>query len=389
VRSFQHVEPPLRLYQGADSLRFLGRELERAGSRRAVILCGGTMSRDAALMELVRKATGERLAGVYPGVQAHSPVPAVEAAARELRRLEADAVIAIGGGSAVVTARAASILLAEAGDLASLSTSRDARGELRSPKLLAPKLPQLVIATTPNTAMTRVGSAVLDPVTGERRALFDPKTRAQALFIHPAFALSAPRELAVNASLNTFAFALEGLTSLTQDPMADAQLIHGLRLLVRALPDLELANSAEARGELLVGAVLCGQGSNATGAGLVTTLGHAIGTRHHVDNGIAMTIVLPHALRFNAEAIQPGLVKIATALDLPASDEAALLDAVLGAIAVFFGRVGVPSRLRDVGVPREALPGIAETGMDDWFLRGNPRSVENAAQLLDLLEEAW
>ena len=69
MRSLQHVEPPLRLYQGADCLRFLTRELERAGSRRAVVVCGGTMSRDARLMELVRSATGERLAGVYPGVK--------------------------------------------------------------------------------------------------------------------------------------------------------------------------------------------------------------------------------------------------------------------------------------------------------------------------------
>ena len=389
MRSLQHVEPPLRLYQGADCLRFLTRELERAGSRRAVVVCGGTMSRDARLMELVRSATGERLAGVYPGVKAHSPAPAVVEAAAELRRLEADAVIAIGGGSAVVTARAASILLAEAGDLASLSTSRDAKGELRSPKLLAPKLPQFVIATTPNTAMTRVGSAVLDLVAGERRALFDPKTRAQALFIHPDFALSAPRELAVNAALNTFAFAVEGLMSRADDPLADAQLIHGLRLLQHAICAPDLEGSAELRGELLMAAVLCGQGSNATGAGLVTTLGHAIGTRHHMDNGIAMSIVLPHALRFNADEIRLDLIKIAHALDLRSTEDKALLATVIGEVSTIFKRLGIPRRLRDAGVSRESLPGIAQASMNDWFLRGNPRKVEDVLQLLGVLEDAW
>ena len=202
MRSFQHASPPLRVFQGPDSLRFLGRELERLGSRRAVVMCGRSMSRDDALLGQVLTVMGDRCAGVFPGVKAHSPAPAVEDAARELRRLEADAVVAIGGGSATVTARAASILLAEEGDLASLATSVDSQGRLRSPKLLAPKIPQLVIPTTPTTAVVRAGSAVLDPVAGERRALFDPKTRAQAIFIHPDFAASAPQELVVGSALN-------------------------------------------------------------------------------------------------------------------------------------------------------------------------------------------
>src|SRR5262245_6420086 len=134
--------------------------------------------------------THERCAGVFSGVRAHSPAPAVAEAAQHLRRLEADAVVAVGGGSAIVTARAASILLAEKGELASLSTAMDEHGSLRSPKLAAPKLPQLIIPTTPTTAMVKAGSAVSDPEAGVRRALFDPKTRAQSIFIHPDFVRS-------------------------------------------------------------------------------------------------------------------------------------------------------------------------------------------------------
>ena len=57
--------------------------------------------------------------------------------------------------------------------------------KLHSPKLLAPKLPQFIVPTTPTTAMVKAGSAVFDPATGERLALFDPKTRAHAIFIDP------------------------------------------------------------------------------------------------------------------------------------------------------------------------------------------------------------
>jgi alcohol dehydrogenase class IV len=384
MRSFQHASPALRVFQGPDSLRFVGRELERLGSRRAVVMCGRSLSREGALLGQVLTVMADRCAGVFPGVKAHSPAPAVEEAARDLRRLGADAVVAIGGGSATVTARAATILLAEQGDLASLATSVDAQGRLRSPKLLASKIPQIVIPTTPTTAVVRAGSAVFDPVVGERRALFDPKTRAQAIFIHPDFCASAPQDLVVGSALNTFAFVLEGLLSPSADPIADALLMHGLRLTARILPDPALATDAALRCDLVLAAVIGGQGSNATGAGIVTTLGHVIGARHGVENGVANIIVLPHALRFNGEAAAPGLAKVATALGV-APD----VDAVIAGVDRMLAPLGLPRRLRDVGVPQDALADMAKLGMADWFLRGNARPVRDVSELLQVLQEAW
>jgi alcohol dehydrogenase len=128
MQSFQHIAPPLRLFSGADCLALLGREPDRLQCRRAVIVCGSTLGRDGSPLDQVRSALDERCAGVFSGVRAHSPVPAVEAAALELRRLEADAVIAVGGGSAIVTARAASILLAGKADPRAICTTRDERG---------------------------------------------------------------------------------------------------------------------------------------------------------------------------------------------------------------------------------------------------------------------
>lgn len=378
VPSFQHITAPLRLFSGSESLDRLGRELERLNSRRALIFCGASIAREGSPLHLVRSALGDRCAGVFAGVRAHSPLPAVEAAARELKRLEADAVIPVGGGSAIVTARAASVLVAENGDAKSLSTSRDASGELRSPKLLAPKLPQLVVPTTPTTATAKAGSAVFDPAAGERLALFDPKTRAQSIFIHPELVKSAPRGLVVSASLNTLALASEGLMSRAGDPISDALLMHALRLLALHLGGQDLDDPL-VRSEMVLAAVMCGQGTDHTGAGITTVLGHAIGARFHVENGVANAIVLPHALRFNADATRPGLKKIAAALGAE----------VIPAVEGIFRKLEIPLRLRDVGVPREALSGIAASAMGDWFLRGNPRPVHSATELQTVLEAAW
>jgi alcohol dehydrogenase class IV len=397
MASFQHIAPPLRLFHGPESLGQLGRELDRVNSKRAVIVCGASLARQDTLLDVVRGAMGDRCAGMFTGVRAHSPVPSVAAAAAELKRLQADAVVVVGGGSAIVTARAAGILAAENRDVRKLCTTRDGQGELRSPKLLAPKLPQLVIPTTPTTAAVKAGSAVFDPREGQRLALFDPKTRAHAVFIDPRMLQSAPRALVASAGLNTFATAVEGLMSRSGNPLADALLMHAVRLLgqrLSALARYDLArhddtrhDDATVRGELVLAAVLCGQGTDHTGAGITTVLGHAIGARHEMDNGTANAIVLPHAMRFNASAAAAGLAKIAAALGLPHNEST--LSAVTTAVQTICSALGAPDRLRDVGIPAAALPAIANIAMDDWFLRGNPSPVRDAGELQEVLEMAW
>jgi alcohol dehydrogenase class IV len=378
MRSFQYVTSPVRLFHGPECLAQLPKELDRLGAKRAVVMCGSSIAREAGLIDLVKAAGGDRIAGICALAKAHSPVPAVKEAAGQLKALGADAVIALGGGSAIVTARGASILLAEAGELRALATSIDEKGRLSSPKLLAPKLPQLIIPTTPTTATVKAGTALFDTESKTRLALFDPKTRAQALFVHPAALASAPRDLAVSSSLNTFAMAIEGLVSRQNNPMADALLMHALRLLKIALPDAE---SVTARSDMMLAAMLTGQGTDHTGAGITTVLGHAIGARFGIENGVCNAIVLPHALRFNGDAAADGMSKVATALGVASSP--------IEAIESLLAGLRIPARLRDVGVPREASASVAASAIGDWFLKGNPRAVSSPPELQQVIDAAW
>ncbi|OYD73707.1 UNVERIFIED_ORG: alcohol dehydrogenase class IV [Burkholderia sp. CF145] len=388
MESFQHITPPLRLFSGADSLTSLGRELERVGSRRAVVFCGPWA--EGALLNAVLTGMGDRCAKVFDGVVAHSPIDSVQQAASVLKSVEADAVIALGGGSSIVTARAASILFAEGGEPRGLCTTRDASGKLRSPKLMEPKLPQFIVPTTPTTAMVKAGSAIFDPSTGERLALFDPKTRAHAIFIHPELIDSSPKALAVNASLNTFSMAIEGLTSRSGDPLSDASLMHVLRLVAEHLPRMKTEDSPSVRAQLVLAAVMCGQGTDYTGAGITTVLGHAIGARHHLDNGVANAIVLPAVLRFNGTSAEKGLRKVAAALGMVIDTKGeALVGDVTGKVESLFIQLDVPRKLRDVGIDQATLPEIASHAIGDWFLGGNPRPVSDESELKDILEKTW
>ena len=201
--------------------------------------------------------------------------------------------------------------------------------------------------------------------------------------------LSAPRALVAAASINTMSMAIEGLISRSGDPIAEALLLQVLRLLRQHLPDTARLDDAAVRGDLVVAGVLCGQGTDHTAAGITTVLGHAIGARYEKDNGLVNAIVLPHVLRFNAEAAAAGLAKVAAALGVPCSDAATQLSMTIDVLTGIFSALGVPARLSELGVPREDLPELAGLAMADWFLRGNPRRVQSASELQQIMEEAW
>ena len=391
MRSLRHVTPPLRVYCGADSLQNLAAELDRLDCRRAVVFCGQTLAHHADGVRLVSEALGDRCAGVFDGVKAHTPLPAMLAGVEVLRSLNADAVIAVGGGSAVVTARASSILLAEARDIGELCTQFPHGKPPVSPRLAQPKLPQFVVATTPTTAYAKAGSAVLDPARGQRLALFDPKTRAAALFIHPVLALTAPPALASGAAVQAFCMAVQGIESRSRDPLADALLLHALRVLADNLCKLAgEPHNAGTREQLMLGALLAGQGSDYAPTGMTSALAHCVGARFHLDNGITNAVLLPHAMRFNAPATADRLPLVAEALGAPACDATEMaLAAATRAVRNVFAQIGLPTRLRDIGVPEADLSVLAADAATDWFLHQNPRPVAGTADILEVLRAAW
>lgn len=380
--SYQHISPELRVYQGHDSLAGLKRELERNKCKRAVVICGRTISTSDALASL-RETLGSQVVAITPSARENSPVAGVVEAANVLRETSADAIIAVGGGSAAVTARAATILAAEQKPLSELCTKRLPDGKFDSPRLNAPKIPLFVVPTTPSTAFVKAGTAVHDEQ-GERLAMFDPKTRAKAIFIHPAFVETAPASLVMSATLNTFSTGVEALESPKCDPFSEALLMHAIRLISRNLQLLE-SGEAAVREYLVVAGVLCGRGTEQTGAGLASVLAHAIGHRSHVANGIVNAIVLPHTMRYNASATASRAASIVDAVASRNAHDSAEANVT---VERFLRSLPVPARLVEIGVDSDHIDEIANAAMQDWFITRAARLVNDAGTVASILRSA-
>jgi len=336
-------------------------------------------------MDMLHEALGDRPVATFSDVREHSPLPQVRAAAEVLAESGADGVIAVGGGSAVVTARAATILAAERKDIRELATHRDAEGRMISPRLLAPKLPNVVLATTPTTAYAKAGAAVRDPEAAERLALFDPKARAQLVVFDPMLARTAPASLVSSASLNMFAMAIDGMQTTADNPLAEALLSQGLREVLASLPALDADGGDDReRVRLMLAALLVGQGSDFAGTGIAQALSHAVGPISTTANGVVEAMLLPHTARFNRDVTGRSQARIAEDFPAGTPDARDLPDA----IGRFLASSGVPTRLRDVGITQDQLPDAVAHTLGDWSITRVPKPA-GEAELLDILQAAW
>ena len=397
VAPFRHTAYPLRVYAGDNALSNLGAAVARTGGKRPLLVCGQSVARRTNLPERVAAALGAAPAGVFAGVQTGSPVPAVLEGVRMARETAADLIIAIGGGSAAVTARAIIILLAEGDDPRQHATRYPPGQAPVSPRLLAPKLPNILVLTTPTTAATRAGTAVIDADTGHRLEMFDPKTRPAAVIWDTDALLTAPDDLCLSASGSLFSGVVAALQAPRLNALAMADLLGALGMLLENMPAVR-QNPADgaARVNLCAASFMYNRagdtGAGGAALGVVSALAHSLDTRcPECSHGAAYAITTAPGMRYNRDYNTAGQARLADALGLRqpgVSDAQAAADAA-DAVGSFFTAVGLPARLRDVGVAAEAIPLIAADALTDFGLHRNIRPVNGAAELAALLRAAW
>lgn len=339
----------IRLHHGPGSAARLGDELSRLDSRRPALLAPRSVADDPVVRALLDEAAGRPYAVIESAIAPHSPIESVLAVADRLRAGDADAIVVAGGGSAIVTARAAAIVLADG-------------PEFRSPGA-GKRLPIVVLPTTPTTTSVKAGTAVTERDRLHRRAMLDPATRATAMIVDPRVLASAPSTLVRDAGLTTLVMAVEGLTTRRRDAEAEQRLGRA----VLELPDLLRRAMAEPadldlRVRLVLLAAVVGDATDATGGALTAAIAHTVGHVAGAHNGHVDAVVLPHVLQLSLRRDPAGLDRLGTLLGcVPAAVPAACTRLLEGIAPV--------SSLAEIGVFRDDVPALAATAMKDAAVR--------------------
>ncbi len=349
MRDFVFTGQAGRVVFGAGSFAHLEREVDLLGAKRVLVLC---TPEQQALAEDVAKRLGQRVVGVYAKAVMHVPVEVANAAIQEAYRLAADGLIAVGGGSTIGLAKAIA-----------LQSSR----------------PILAIPTTyAGSEMTPIWGMTEK---GLKKTGRDIRVLPRTVIYDPQLTLSLPTSLSITSGMNAIAHAAEGLYAQDSNPVMDLMAEEGIRALASAMPALRTNPSdVDARSNALYGAWLCGTVLGNVGMALHHKLCHTLGGTLNLPHAEVHTVVLPHAIAFNADAAPAAMQRIARALH---HDDAA------SGLYQLAKHNGAPVALRDIGMQEKDIDRIAHIAVQNPYWNPRPVNTEAEASLRALLQRAW
>lgn len=391
MNAFEFTGLPTRVVLAEGAVEHIAEHVERAGGTRVMLVCGGKTGRTR-LVAQAKAALGARLVAAFESIVEHSSTSLVEEGARLATEKRADLLLAIGGGSASDSAKAIAIVLAEGGPLARHHTVFVPPDRYIQQPLPNPKLPIVVIPTTLSAAEVSPGLGIRDEANGKKLLFWDIKLAPRLILLDPAANVEVPVGVMASTGMNAFAHCIEGLYSKVRNPISEAAALQGIRLLYEALPAMARApHDAGARGRALVGAHLSGMAIANARVGIHHGVCHCLGALGGLAHGVANSVFLPFAMRYNLEvaAAQLRLAALAMGLDVRNLPEREAALAAIEATEALKRAIGVPLRLRDTPLDRALIPAIAEHALVDRGLYFNPRPTTSAAAVVELLEQAW
>lgn len=328
------------------ALRHLEREVDLLGAAKALVLSTPDQRRQA---EMIADRLGARCAGIYAEAVMHVPIETARDAREEARRLGADCAIAIGGGSTTGLGKAIAL---ESG------------------------LPILAIPTTyAGSEMTSI-YGITDA--GLKKTGKDERVLPRTVIYDPELTLTLPFALSVTSGINAIAHAAEGLYAQDGNPIMSMLAEEGIRALAQGLPALQYnPGDIQGRSQCLYGAWLCGAVLGSVGMALHHKLCHTLGGTFNLPHAETHTIILPHALAYNASAAPAAMRRVARAVGA---------DTAAGGIWDLAHGLGAPVALRDIGLMPEDLDHAADLAVSNAY--PNPRPLEKQA-IRQLLQQAY
>lgn len=338
---------------------------------------------DAALASL--QASGAEVT-VFGEVEADPSRRTLEQAVLAGREAGATGVVGFGGGSSLDVAKLASLLLGSDEDLDDAWGVANARG---------PRLPLVLVPTTAGTGSEVTPVSIITVGAEEKRGVSSPVILPDIAVLDAELTLGMPGPVTAATGIDAMVHAIEAYASVNpnNNPLSKMLAREALRLLGANIERvMEAPQDIDARGAMLLGATLAGQAFANSPVAAVHALAYPIGGTFHVPHGLSNALVLPHVLRFNAP-VAHGVYSEIAADAFPSLDAVergqARCAAFIEALADLSARLGLPPRLRDVGIPAEALAKMADDAMiQSRLLVNNPRRVTQA-DALAIYSAAW
>ncbi len=376
-------EAPARLTFGVGALAKLPELIAGMGTRALVVSDPGIAK--AGILDRVHGLLQD--AGVsgdaFTQVEPNPSVETVHAAHDMFRRSRAAFVVAAGGGSAMDVGKVVAVLAAHGG------TVHDYEG---IGKVSGPGVPVVAIPTTAGTGSeVTVFAVITDRLRKFKMTVGSPHIVPQVELCDPELTLSMPPPLTAATGMDALTHAIECYVNTVHHPIAKTLALEAMRLIGRSLRTAYASGrNLSTRTAMLLASTMAAMAFTRTRLGNVHAMSHPLGAHFDVPHGVANAILLPYVMVWNLIACYDTYPQIAQALGERVAGlsvrEAA--EVAVEAVRRLSRDVGIPERLRDVGVTREGIPRMAEDAMKSGNILVNPRATTQP-EIAALFETAY
>lgn len=372
-----------RVIHGQPAAEAVHAEIGRLGVKRVLLLTTSSL-KNGRLIRDVTSALGDRCVGRFDAIRAHSPRGAVIAGAELAREVDADHLLAVGGGS-VIDATKTMLLALWRGvrDVDKLSTLAQKRGAAPLPLLDSDRLRMTAVSTTLSAAEFTSGAGITDVERKVKLSFAHPLMAPIAAILDPAATLETPMELMLSTGMRAMDHAVERWCSIRPHPFADALVLQAMEMLARNLPAIKARpDDLEPRLQCQIAAWLT-QIAQAPGVpnGASHGIGYILGAHAGIAHGITSCLSLAATLEWN-EPVNAGRQRaIAERLGRPGARACDVM-------REFVKALGLPTRLSDIGMSPDRISELARRYDGTGPIATNPRPVRSINDLAEILRLA-
>lgn len=384
---------PVKVIAGHKALEHIPFELSTQQASRPLVLTDkGVVA--VGLLKHIENAlseSGVTIACVFDDVPPDSSMSTVRNAAAAYRANNCDAIIAVGGGSVIDTAKATNILVTEGGD--------DLHAFSGAHNLKRPLKPLYVVPTTAGTGSETTSVAVVsDTEKGVKVPFTSYFLLPNAAILDPRMTLTLPPHITAMTAMDALTHAVEAFTCLAHNPISDAYAVGAIRKISEnLLKVMDNPTDADGRLELAQASTMAGIAFSNSMVGLVHSLGHSLGAVCHLPHGLCMSLFLPYVLEYNKDVngdrIGELLLPLAGADVYATTARADRAERAIAHIRMMrdelYNRCKLPRTLQETGKVQESqLAQVAELTIDDGSIIFNPKETDRE-EALAVLKRAW
>ncbi|BBV06111.1 lactaldehyde reductase [Providencia rettgeri] len=359
-------------YFGEGAINHLIEEIQKRQFNKALIVTDADLVKYNVVSKVTQLLDDAKLDyAIYDGVIPNPTIDTVQQGLKHFKQSNADCLIAIGGGSPQDTAKAIGIIInnPQYEDVVSLEGVAPTQN---------PAVPIIAIPTTAGTAAeVTINYVITDNKLCRKFVCVDPHSIPIVAIIDPSMMASMPASLKAATGVDALTHAIEGYITKGAWALTDALHLKSIELISNSLRQ-SVKGDPQGVETMALAQYMAGMGFSNVGLGLVHGMAHPLGAFYNTPHGVANAILLPHIMSYNADYTGEKYRDIARAMGVKNIDAFSLQEARNTAIAAVFALnkdVGIPEKLREIGMKLEDIPSLAQAAFDDVCTGGNPRDT--------------